>query len=80
MILLGPIAGLVLGLTKVDRTVGLAITAGAAALGALLLGLAAQHDSGELSVGFWISSLVFLAAALGLFLAARAVRERRTAR
>jgi hypothetical protein len=80
MILLGPIVGLVLGLTKIDRTVGLAITAGAAAIGALLLGLAAQHDSSELSIGFWISALVFLLAAIGFFLAARVVRERRTAR
>ena len=80
MILLGPVAGLILGLTKIDRAVGLAITAAAAVAGVVLLGVAAQRDSGELSIGYWISAAIFLVAALGIFLAARAVRDRRTSR
>ena len=77
MILLGPVAGLVTGLLRIPRQTALAITAAAAILGALLLGLAAERDSGELSIGFWISALVFLVVSIAICLAARAVRERR---
>ena len=76
MILLGPIAGLVLGLTRVDRAIALPATVVLALLGGAMLGVAAWSDSHELSIGYWISLVVFTAISVALFLGARAVRSR----
>jgi len=76
MIVLGPLTGLVLGLTSIRRSLALQLTSAAALLGAALLGVASWHDERTLPVGYWVSVVIFFGAAIGICLAARAVRER----
>ena len=77
MILLGPIVGLITGLTRLPRQQALLTTGGAALVGAVLLGLASWNDSRSLPIGFWVSGVVFLAISLGICVGVRAVKERR---